>query len=587
MATLERVTAELQLANEYSNLILDQEVSIDQSQVTMADKLNDVCYELIAQTRLLRELTDNAADARRNSYDGTNRNSPSTPTTSSPTPPRVPQSNKTFTERMKTKYDSGVMSGQQYESIFKKPEKILGNSIESVGEVYGMAKSTLGTIATPFKAMAGLFNPEDAGTYTGNFRGNVTETDLDTQNDISRETLDVNREGFEKVVDAIDRQIESDEERARRAEREARRDATATVTSKKLKGQSPNIFGLGRGTNAAAKGGMMSALASFLGDGLIARGIAKGAGAIGAGIGAKRAAEKLIKNGDGDTDKNRPKSGGKPGTDEAKKPKPTDKPIKPNTPNTSQPNKVPKLKGLGIFSTLLGLFAMASTADALQSQLEAGEIDQEEFDRVLKDEGFSIAGATAGAIAGGGLGGILGSFFPGIGNAVGGILGSVLGAFLGEDAVNRFKNKITGGEGAPASAVTPPPPPTPEYDYPVTDYEGNVVGNFRTPEEATDYVMKNGGILGKATLVPTGTPLASVGNPTAAPSKGMAELTNIMDYQQVMLDKNKEETTTGGGSVAMVNAPSTTNVSNNTTQYQGGSIVVSNPLDNTVSNYRR
>jgi hypothetical protein len=98
--------------------------------------------------------------------------------------------------------------------------------------------------------------------------------------------------------------------------------------------------------------------------------------------------------------------------------------------------------------------------------------------------------------------------------------------------------------------------------------------------------MKNGGILGKATLVPTVTPPASVANPTTAPSPAMTELTNIMDRQQVMLDRNREETVSGG-SVAMVNAPSTTNVSNNTTQYQGGSIVVSNPMDNTVSNYRR
>ena len=44
MATLERVTAELQLANEYKDLILEHEVNIDQSQVTMNDKLNDVCY---------------------------------------------------------------------------------------------------------------------------------------------------------------------------------------------------------------------------------------------------------------------------------------------------------------------------------------------------------------------------------------------------------------------------------------------------------------------------------------------------------------------------------------------------------------
>ena len=74
--------------------------------------------------------------------------------------------------------------------------------------------------------------------------------------------------------------------------------------------------------------------------------------------------------------------------------------------------------------------------------------------------------------------------------------------------------------------------------------------------------------------------------PSAQAANNFESYTSNMAYQQSRLDNSRVDQNSGG-SVAMVNAPSTTNVSNNTTQYQGGSIVVSNPVDNTVSNYRR
>ena len=75
--------------------------------------------------------------------------------------------------------------------------------------------------------------------------------------------------------------------------------------------------------------------------------------------------------------------------------------------------------------------------------------------------------------------------------------------------------------------------------------------------------------------------------PSASPSNLFESYTENMKIQQRRLDNTMNQESSKSASVAMVNAPSTTNVSNNTTQYQGGSIVVSNPVDNTVSNYRR
>jgi hypothetical protein len=48
-----------------------------------------------------------------------------------------------------------------------------------------------------------------------------------------------------------------------------------------------------------------------------------------------------------------------------------------------------------------------------------------------------------------------------------------------------------------------------------------------------------------------------------------------------------DESTTNSGNVSMVNAPTANTTVNNTTQYQGGQIVISDPTDKTQANYKR
>ena len=116
------------------------------------------------------------------------------------------------------------------------------------------------------------------------------------------------------------------------------------------------------------------------------------------------------------------------------------------------------------------------------------------------------------------------------------------------------------------------------------------VSERTSPNLSTGPQKVGRGTLGTAITLPA-TPMVMVQapayqTPSAVAANNFESYTSNMAYQQSRLDNSRNEQNSGG-SVAMVSAPSTTNVSNNTTQYQGGSIVVSNPVDNTVSNYRR
>lgn len=58
-----------------------------------------------------------------------------------------------------------------------------------------------------------------------------------------------------------------------------------------------------------------------------------------------------------------------------------------------------------------------------------------------------------------------------------------------------------------------PKPPEVKYDYPVTDFDGNIIGNFSTPEEAAEFAMQNNGII----LNPREVPQEAPPSPPSAP----------------------------------------------------------------------